>query len=285
MPIRILREGILTSDAVNSLTPHAELFYRRLMSVHDDFGLFDARPSILRADCYPLQIDRIREADISRWLTECETAGLILLYVVDGRAYGMVHKVEKPRAKKPKFPLPPHHLSPPANICAQTHSSESSCAQTPASAPYSYSKSYSRSRSDSGACSSSGSEGDPVPNDGADPSGPETPNPVPQAMPSPPPELPLDGDEIDRRLRAWIAAHPRLAYSPKLHGNLRQILEKGSWEDLTWAVDEAMRNAAAEPGSYALSVWRSSLDSAKLRNGRAPVQPRRARVTKVEVHQ
>ena len=38
MPSRILREGINTSPKVNALSPMAELFYRRLMTVADDYG-------------------------------------------------------------------------------------------------------------------------------------------------------------------------------------------------------------------------------------------------------
>jgi hypothetical protein len=115
VPGRILREGILTSEPVNSLSAHAELFYRRLMSVVDDFGRYFANPQILRSACYPVQVDRVREADISRWLTECETAGLILLYEVDGKKYLIYLKTDEPRAKFSKFPEPPPEL---ARICA-----------------------------------------------------------------------------------------------------------------------------------------------------------------------
>jgi hypothetical protein len=138
MPHRILREGILTSDAVDRLTPPAEVFYRRLMSVVDDYGRFDARPSILRAACFPLRIDKVREADISRWLTECETAGLIALYAVDEKPYVLYHKVATPRAKHSKYPEP-------AGTCAQTQADESGCAQM---RPYSNADSYSNANTD-----------------------------------------------------------------------------------------------------------------------------------------
>lgn len=121
MPHRILREGILTSDAVDRLTPPAEVFYRRLMSVVDDFGRFDGRPSILRAACFPLRIDKVREADISRWIHELETAGLIALYAVDGKAFVLFHKAGTPRAKNSKYPDPP-------GTCAQTCADENGCA-------------------------------------------------------------------------------------------------------------------------------------------------------------
>ena len=49
MPDRIVRQGILTSDRVNQLDWGAECFYRRLMSIVDDYGRYDARPAVLRA--------------------------------------------------------------------------------------------------------------------------------------------------------------------------------------------------------------------------------------------
>lgn len=113
MPVRLLREGILTSDRVEQLDPPAEVFYRRLMSKVDDHGLYDARPSILRASLYPLRIDRVREADCSRWIAACEKAGLIALYQHDGRPYLQMLDTRWTARSEPKFPLPS------ANSCKQ----------------------------------------------------------------------------------------------------------------------------------------------------------------------
>lgn len=111
MPSRILREGILTSERVDSLAHHSELFYRRLMSVVDDFGRFDGRPQMLRVSCFPLRVDRVREADISRWLDELQTAGLIALYAVNGKPYLEMHDFrQQVRAKESRFPGPPNLL-------------------------------------------------------------------------------------------------------------------------------------------------------------------------------
>lgn len=116
MPNRYLREGILTSEPVNRLNDAEEVFYRRLMSVVDDFGRFDARPAVLRAACYPLKLANVREADISRHLAACEGAGLIVLYQADGKQFGYMTKVGKPRAESSKFPDPPNAHE---NGCAQ----------------------------------------------------------------------------------------------------------------------------------------------------------------------
>lgn len=107
MPIRLLREGILSSDRIELLDWPAEVFYRRLMSKVDDFGLFDARPSILRSSLYPLRVDRVREADIARWIAACETAGVIALYVHGGKPYGQMLDTEWQTRSEPKQPLPP----------------------------------------------------------------------------------------------------------------------------------------------------------------------------------
>lgn len=115
MPNRILRDGILKSESINSLSAQAELFYRRLMSVVDDYGCYEARINVLRLDCFGLQIDKIREADIARWLTECEKAGVILLYKVEDKPYLQIIKFGVTPRSKPKFPLPQTS----AHNCAQ----------------------------------------------------------------------------------------------------------------------------------------------------------------------
>lgn len=107
MPNRIVREGILTSERVNSLSPNAELFYRRLMSVVDDFGRFTANPTLLRASCYPLKLDSVKEDSISKHLAECVGARLIVLFTVADKAYlEMQDFRQQVRAKESKYPAP-----------------------------------------------------------------------------------------------------------------------------------------------------------------------------------
>lgn len=107
MPNRIVRDGILTSERVDKLGPIAEVFYRRLMSVADDYGRFTAHPGLLRASCYPLRVDKVREADISRLLAEVQGAGLVVLYVVSGKNYlELVDFRQQVRAKFSKYPSP-----------------------------------------------------------------------------------------------------------------------------------------------------------------------------------
>lgn len=107
MPSRLLREGILSSDRVDQLDQPAEVFYRRLMSKVDDYGLYDARVSMLRSSLYPLRVDRVREADITRWIAACEKAGLIALYSHDGKPFLQMLDTGWQTRSEPKFPLPP----------------------------------------------------------------------------------------------------------------------------------------------------------------------------------
>ncbi len=116
MPNRIIRESILTSERVEELDPASEVFYRRLLSKVDDYGRYDARPSILRASLYPLRVDRVREADCTRWIAICEMAGLIALYQHDGKPFLAVANTGWQVRSPSKYPEP---LQTPANICAQ----------------------------------------------------------------------------------------------------------------------------------------------------------------------
>jgi hypothetical protein len=115
MPSRIIREEILTSGRVDQLDPPSEVFYRRLLSKVDDHGLYDGRLAVIRASLYPLRLDRVREADCSRWLAACEKAGLIALYNHDGQSYLQVMNTRWQARSAPKYPQPPT----PANSCKQ----------------------------------------------------------------------------------------------------------------------------------------------------------------------
>ncbi len=108
MPTRILREGILTSERVNQLSLEAELFYRRLMSVLDDFGRYDGRICLLRVACYPLRVDEISDKDVKKWLDEVEKIGLLSTYSVENKPFLAVSSFnQRTRAKASKYPQPP----------------------------------------------------------------------------------------------------------------------------------------------------------------------------------
>jgi uncharacterized phage protein (TIGR02220 family) len=121
VPVRILREGILTSERVDLLSPEGEVFYRRLMSVVDDFGRFSANPKLLRAACYPLRLDTVKDTDIADWLEEVQNAGLVTLYESSAKHYlELADFRQQVRAKESKYPHPPTTAKQPLADAKQT---------------------------------------------------------------------------------------------------------------------------------------------------------------------
>lgn len=105
MPTRMIRDGILTSERIASLTWAEECFYRRLMSVVDDYGRYYAHPSLLRAACYPLQINKVSDSDIVKWLACVQKAGLVRVYPAsDGKSYLEILYFGQRVQSKSKFP-------------------------------------------------------------------------------------------------------------------------------------------------------------------------------------
>lgn len=108
MANRVIRDGILDSERVNQLTWPGEVFYRRLMSIVDDFGRGDGRIPIMRSKLYPLKLDKVAEADIVKWMKECSEAGLISCYQVENKPYFEILGFDQTvRIKKPKYPENP----------------------------------------------------------------------------------------------------------------------------------------------------------------------------------
>ncbi len=106
MPTRILREGILTSSRINALSPLAELFYRRLMTVADDYGRYHASPGTLRGACWPTCPERVTEKQIVEWLDECSSGSrpLLGLYEVEGLRYLEILNFSQRTRSPSKFP-------------------------------------------------------------------------------------------------------------------------------------------------------------------------------------
>lgn len=109
MPNRIIHERICTSETMAELSAEEERFFCRLIVQCDDYGRFDGRPSVVRARCFPIQLERISESDVSRWMQSLVDSGLIKPYEVDGRRY--IHVVtwerhQQTRAKASKYPDP-----------------------------------------------------------------------------------------------------------------------------------------------------------------------------------
>lgn len=121
MPNRIVREGILTSEKIASLGWPEEVFYRRLMSVVDDYGRYEANPILLRSKCYPMQVDLVRAADITRWMAACQKAGVLLSYEVNGKLYLELDNFGQQQRSASKFPPPPTDASKCYQVPADAH--------------------------------------------------------------------------------------------------------------------------------------------------------------------
>lgn len=117
MPNRMLRDWT-NSEKVNALSVHAERFFTRLIMKADDYGCFYADARLLKANLFPFLLDTIREADLLRWMTECQKAGLVVLYESSGKNYlQIVEFNQRLRQKTQKFPLPTHDSSMTATCC------------------------------------------------------------------------------------------------------------------------------------------------------------------------
>ena len=121
MPNRIIRDAILTSEAVASLGWPEEVFYRRLHSIVDDYGRYEANPQLLRSRCYPLQTDSVRTADITRWMAACQKAGLILCYEVASKQYLEVLKFGQQQRSASKYPPSPALANACNHLLADAH--------------------------------------------------------------------------------------------------------------------------------------------------------------------
>ena len=150
MPERILRPEILTSERVNQLDWESEVFYRRLMSVVDDFGRFDARPSILRSSLYPLRLEQVREASVQRCLANCEAARLVRLYVVNSRPYlELLDFKQRMRAARSKYPAPTGESPPEPDNVTQPHAA--ACTRMQPHAPASETETETEAETEAGA--------------------------------------------------------------------------------------------------------------------------------------
>lgn len=106
MPNRMLRDWT-DSDKMKEVSVHGERLFLRLIMKADDYGCLYADASLLKASLFPFLLNEVREADISRWMAECQKAGLIVLYEVAGKKYLQVQDFRQrlDRAKN-KYPLP-----------------------------------------------------------------------------------------------------------------------------------------------------------------------------------
>jgi hypothetical protein len=109
MPNRIIKESICTSDNLDGLSYQEEVCFYRLLVNCDDYGRFDARPSILKARLFPLRISMVTEKQITGALQALIDHKLVQVYEVEGKRYLQVltwEKHQQVRARRSKYPEP-----------------------------------------------------------------------------------------------------------------------------------------------------------------------------------
>ena len=104
MPNRILRPWT-DSIAINQLSAQAEVFFTRLIMVADDYGRFHGNPLLLKSYLFPLK-EGIRVTDISHWIAECVTAGVIAEYANAGKRYIEIRNFGQRARTASRFPAP-----------------------------------------------------------------------------------------------------------------------------------------------------------------------------------
>lgn len=110
MPNRVLRDWT-DSEKIDGLSWQAEVLFTRLMMKADDYGVYHSKPSLIKASLFPLRLDQVREADISRWMAECQKAGLIAFYESDNKPYLVILNFgQRMRNMKKRFPSPPDDI-------------------------------------------------------------------------------------------------------------------------------------------------------------------------------
>ena len=106
MPTRYLKPGIRDSELIDGLSPMAEVLFYRLLVTVDDFGRFDARPAMIKSQCFPIK-EKITPKHCEESLKELCESGLVAVYLVNGKPYLQVLKWDNvPRSKESKFPAP-----------------------------------------------------------------------------------------------------------------------------------------------------------------------------------
>jgi hypothetical protein len=109
----------------------AELLYRRLMSVADDYGRFYGSPATIRGACWPTNPNSVTERAVKCWLKELSEGDdpLVIVYG-EGRFLQIVNFGQRIQSKS-KFPEPlplntvKHGESPENNGASRSRISES----------------------------------------------------------------------------------------------------------------------------------------------------------------
>lgn len=129
MPTRVVRGEILNSRSLARVSLGAELLFRNLIALVDDFGRYEGDPEIIAAHAYPRRRE-ITAKQVEGWLDELANAdamgmGPIRIYEANGRPYLLLVNWERHRGKtrrgaRSRWPdPPPDGAKPPKNASAE----------------------------------------------------------------------------------------------------------------------------------------------------------------------
>lgn len=132
MANRVLRDWT-ASEMIDRLSEGAEVFFTRLIMKADDFGYYHGNPKLLNSTLYPLR--DLDQVNVRSWRDECVEAGVLLLYLVDGKEYlKIINFGQRLRSMVSKFPQETESavISPPVVSISRTNvSGPPSSARTP----------------------------------------------------------------------------------------------------------------------------------------------------------
>lgn len=116
MPQRFLRPGIRTSPRWNSVSHEAHTLYIAILTLVDDYGRYDGRPSVLWAEAFAVWNDQnplkvVSPQDTVVFCQELAVSKLIQFYEVGGRKYLQVTQWEERARYKSHWPEPPKEES------------------------------------------------------------------------------------------------------------------------------------------------------------------------------
>ena len=112
MPARVMRGEVNSSESLSQVSIEADLTFRSLVVVVDDFGRTDGRLPVLKGLLFPLR-DNVTTKKLDRWLSDLSDIPdpPVIRYMVDGREYIQLtgwetHRGKSRRAQESKFPGP-----------------------------------------------------------------------------------------------------------------------------------------------------------------------------------
>jgi uncharacterized phage protein (TIGR02220 family) len=106
MPCRVVRDGLIKSEKVNSLNDSSQMFFVRLLLIVDDHGRYDGRPMAIRTAAYPTT--DICHTRVGEMLSDVCRVGLVQRYHVKGKDYIAIPGFDQRiRVKRARYPDPP----------------------------------------------------------------------------------------------------------------------------------------------------------------------------------